>query len=321
MPDSLPTSLVSLQTGNRVNELLPGYNPLELQHLTRLTHLDVRSLKANDVLPPSLRSLQVHDKLDLNVAEYPLDLWMGLPGSCVNLDQLQYVQHLHLSSHPSDISRLQQLTQLTHLGLQCSVQSVEATTAAALSTLPLRWLHLNSDNIEGAAASSESDDILAQLGRYTQLTYLQLQLLTILSPVANLSRQLQRLPALQELQLVRLRVANPVNPATADPGALNPAAAADPEGVLAAPGADPQAEIVVDSQGAVDSMWGPLFKAVPLLAPLRKLVVFGLLPAVHDSDVDVLRGASQLTCLRLAACVVVRSQRLKLACLSTKRSG
>jgi hypothetical protein len=184
--------------------------------------------------------------------------------------------------------------------------------------LPLRWLHLNSDNIEGAAASSESDDILAQLGRYTQLTYLQLQLLTILSPVANLSRQLQRLPALQELQLVRLRVANP---ATADPGALNPAAAADPEGVLAAPGADPQAEVVVDSQGAVDSMWGPLFKAVPLLAPLRKLVVFGLLPAVHDSDVDVLRGASQLTCLRLAACVVVRSQRLKLACLSTKRSG
>jgi hypothetical protein len=121
MPDSLPTSLVSLQTGNRVNELLPGYNPLELQHLTRLTHLDVRSLKANDVLPPSLWSLQVHDKLDPNVAEYPLDLWMGLPGSCVNLDQLQYVQHLHLSSHPSDISRLQQLTQLTHLGLQCSV--------------------------------------------------------------------------------------------------------------------------------------------------------------------------------------------------------
>lgn len=71
MPDSFPTSLVSLQTGNRINELLPGCNPLELQHLTRLTHLDVRSLKANDVLPPSLRSLQVHEPLDLKMPRAP----------------------------------------------------------------------------------------------------------------------------------------------------------------------------------------------------------------------------------------------------------
>jgi hypothetical protein len=169
--------------------------------------------------------------------------------------------------------------------------------------LPLRWLYLNSDGIEGKAASRASDAILAQLGSYTQLTYLQLQQLTIPSPVAIISRQLQRLPALQELQLVRLRATSPVNRAAADPGVLNPAAA-DPEsdGGPAAPGADPQAEVVVDNQGAVDSMWGPLFKAVPLLAPLRKLAVDRL--QLLDGDVDALGGASQLTCLRLAACGV-----------------
>lgn len=66
----------------------------------------------------------------------------------------------------------------------------------------------------------------------------------------------------------------------------------------------------VNSQGAVhamsseDSTWGPLFRAVPYLTPLRKLFVERLLPAVRDSEVDVLRGASQLTCLKLAACGV-----------------
>lgn len=43
----------------------------------------------------------------------------------------------------------------------------------------------------------------------------------------------------------------------------------------------------VNSQGAVhamsseDSTWGPLFRAVPHLTPLRKLFVERLLPAVH----------------------------------------
>lgn len=62
----------------------------------------------------------------------------------VDLDHLQDLQHLHLSSHPYNISKLQRLTGLTHLGLQCRLHSVEATSAAVLASLPLRRLHLQS---------------------------------------------------------------------------------------------------------------------------------------------------------------------------------
>lgn len=90
--------------------------------------------------------------------------------------------------------------------------------------------------------------------------------------MASLTGQLQGLPALQELQLVRLRAQNPVTPAAADPSVPNPAAA-DPEGGHAAPGGDPLAEVVVDSRGAMDSAWSLLFRAVTVMGPLRKLVV------------------------------------------------
>ena len=138
---------------------------------------------------------------------------------------------------------------------------------------------MNNDGIEGGPASRALDAILAQLGSYTQLTYLQLQQLSIPSHMASLSRQLQRL---QELQLADMKAAQP-QPATA--------AGVDPRGG-------------VHSHGNVheDSVWGPLFRVVPLLAPLRKLIVDRLLPAVHDRDVSALGGASQLTCLRIAAC-------------------
>jgi hypothetical protein len=302
---SLPTSLVRLQIGS--TESIPRHKLVALQHLTRVTHLEVKSLKAKDVLPPSLRSLQVDDPLDLRMPRAPAGRsdprWHpGMDDMLVDLDQLQDLQQLHLSSHPYNISKLQRLTGLTHLGLECRVHSGEATSAAVLASLPLRRLHLQSGiaGVEGASRRGFGD-VLAQLGSYTHLTCLKLQELSTPCSVASLAGQLQGLPVLQELQLVRLRAQDPANPAAADPSVLNPAADY-PEGGPAAPGGDPLAEVVVDSRGAVDSAWGLLFRAVPLLAPLRKLVVEGL--PLQDDNVDALRAATQLTCLGLTGCGV-----------------
>lgn len=66
---SFPTSLASLQIGS--TESIPRHKLVALQHLTRVTHLEVKSLKAKDVLPPSLRSLQVHEPLDLKMPRAP----------------------------------------------------------------------------------------------------------------------------------------------------------------------------------------------------------------------------------------------------------
>jgi hypothetical protein len=73
LPDSsvcatFPPSLVSLQTGGSKSwkdELLSGPGHLQLQHLTRLTHLDVRRLNGKSALPPSVRSLHVHGPLSM----------------------------------------------------------------------------------------------------------------------------------------------------------------------------------------------------------------------------------------------------------------
>jgi hypothetical protein len=134
------------------------------------------------------------------------------------------------------------------------------------------------------------------LGGCTQLTCLKLQELTISKPVANLSRQLPRLHALQELQLVELKAAQPRAAAAAA------AAGADPGGMA-------------NSQGGVHagSAWGPIFTTIPSLVPLKKLVVEKL--SLLDSDVDALGGVSQLTCLRLTGCGITEAAaaRLRLA--------
>jgi hypothetical protein len=123
MPDrtvaSFPTSLVSLQMGAAIDKFFLGEKPLELQHLTRVTHLEVRSLPANAALPSSLRSLHAHNYLNLSLAEDTLGMWPSLVGARIALDQLQMLQHLHLSTHPHNISRLQQLTALRNLPASC----------------------------------------------------------------------------------------------------------------------------------------------------------------------------------------------------------
>ena len=63
---SLPTSLASLHIHNDPTSRL---GRLRLQHLTRLTHLDVSRLDARVTLPPSLRSLHVQQPLNLSVPE------------------------------------------------------------------------------------------------------------------------------------------------------------------------------------------------------------------------------------------------------------
>jgi hypothetical protein len=161
-----------------------------------------------------------------------------------------------------------------------------------LPTLPLKWLHLDGGGLQDDAPLREDcDHILAHLGGCTQLTCLKLQEVTISNLVANLSRQLPRLPALQELQLAELKVAQPRAAAGADHGGR------------------------ANSQGGehADSAWGPLFTTIPSLVPLKKLVVERL--PLLDIDVDTLGGASQLTCLRLAACGIseAAAARLRLA--------
>jgi hypothetical protein len=193
------------------------------------------------------------------------------------------LQHLHLSAdmHRGQISRLQQLTALTHLGLRGQVLSAEHTMSEAVSaSLPLRWLHVFGSG--GATSNGQFERVLLQLGSCTQLTFLQLSTwhdLNMTGSVASLSAQLQRLPGLQELQLVAQRAAEYQGPIDAEH---------DQGGVI--------------SQGVVgeESVWGPLFNLVPSLAPLRTLNVDRVL--LVDSDVDALGGASQLTCLRLAGC-------------------
>jgi hypothetical protein len=275
---SFPSSLVSLQIQDEI--MIPGHECLQLQHVTRLTHLEVREVDSRAALPPSLRSLRVHHfNLSVHADIQQRAMAEGYPDSRVDLGQLQNLQRLHLNSKPYDISRLQQLTALTHLGLRCDFLSfiVRHTSDAVLASLPLRWL-----DVFGFGAGEPCIDwqrVLPQLGSYTQLTYLQLRQLHMTGYVASLSEQLQRLPALQELQLVRLTAAEPQS----------------------APAAE-HAQGGVDSQGVVggESAWGPLFRAVPILAPLRTLVVDRVL--LVDGDVDALGGASQLTCLRLTGC-------------------
>jgi hypothetical protein len=273
---SFPTSLVSIQIQDEI--MVPGRGCLQLQHLTRLTHLEVGWVDSRAALPPSLRSLRVHKNINLSVYEDLQAKWEGEPDPRVDLNQLRNLQHLHLSSAPHDsISRLQQLTGLTHLGLWCNVSADRTISDAVSASLPLRWLHVS--GFEGHESCFELRRILPQLGSCTQLTYLQLRQLHMTGYVASLSHELQQLPALQELQLVRLTAAEPQG---------GPAAEHDQGGVT--------------GQGVVGekSAWGPLFRAIPILAPLRTLVVDRV--PLDDSCVDALGGATQLTSLRLAGC-------------------
>lgn len=128
-------------------------------------------------------------------------------------------------------------------------------------------------SLHTAASRRGFGDVLAQLGSYTHLPQPshmpQASKLSVPCSVASLTGhvltvQLQGLPALQELQLVRPRAQNPVTPAAADPSVPNPAAA-DPEGGHAAPGGDPLAEVVVDSRVAMDSTSLGVFCSGPYL--------------------------------------------------------
>lgn len=316
LPDSsvcatFPPSLVSLQTGGSKSwedELQSGPGRLQLLHLTRLTHLDVQRLDGKSALPPSVQSLHVHGPLSMIEPDDSIGMdrmfsMLGLQDLCVDLSSLQHLQHLDLYDQPNSMAHLQRLKHLTHLGLRCDrVDLIADTSAAVLPTLPLKWLHLDGGGLQddvrmwGMPLREDCDHILAHLGGCTQLTCLKLQEVTISNPVANLSRQLPRLHALQELQLVELKAAQPRAAAAAA------AAGADPGGMA-------------NSQGGVHagSAWGPIFTTIPSLVPLKKLVVEKL--SLLDSDVDALGGASQLTCLRLTGCGITEAAaaRLRLA--------
>jgi hypothetical protein len=291
LPDSsvcatFPPSLVSLQTGGSKSwedELQSGPGRLQLQHLTCLTHLDVHRLDGKCALPPSVQSLHVHGPLSMIEPDDSIGMdrmfsMLGLQDLCVDLSSLQHLQHLDLYDQPNSMAHLQRLKHLTHLGLRCDrVDLIADTSAAVLPTLPLKWLHLDGGGLQDDVPLREDcDHILAHLGGCTQLTCLKLQELTISNPVANLSRQLPRLHALQELQLVELKAAQPRAAAAA-------AAAGDDPGGMA------------NSQGVVHagSAWGPIFTTIPSLVPLKKLVVEKL--SLLDSDVDALGGVSQLS--------------------------
>jgi hypothetical protein len=306
-PDNLvfsqfPISLASLQFGEEYKFSgawwFRAKPTLELHHLTRLTNLQVTELEGRATVPQSLRSLTV-DHL-----YYLCDPDDGPK----QLQQLQHLQHLHLqqSCRCREVTMLQQLTQLTHLGMVCSLLSGitderDAKLSAVMPTVPLKWLRLY-----GVSYQSESPDIsrqtgvgsiLAALGSCTQLTHLQLESVRVGSSVVVLCEQLQKLPALEELQLVSLEAPKLVGPGGGGGGGGSSGGGGGSD-------ADADAGVVAGDGGQVGSgsYWGPLWREFALLAPLRSLMVQQV--PLQDGDVSALGAASQLACLRLVDCGV-----------------
>lgn len=187
------------------------------------------------------------------------------------LVQLQHLQHLQLLDLPPtpQLQQLQQLTGLTAFGMQCPAPD-DDSTAVVVARLPLTRLGMHGypgDNFSNAWVPRRwlRSSMLAALGSCTRLTYLSLERLSVAGTVCRLCEQLQKLPSLQELRLVVLCM-----------------------------------RVTADSK--CDGKWEPLWRAVPQLLPLRKLVAGGL--CLEGDMVTVLAAATQLTCLMLADCAV-----------------
>lgn len=204
---------------------------------------------------------------------------------------------------------LQQLTQLTHLGVVCKIlrrvtDGRDIKLPALLPTLPLKWLRLHGASFRSNCLQQTSGEgsILAALGSCTQLTHLQLESVRVGCSVVRLCEQLRKLPALQELQLVSLEAPKPVGTGVGVDGGVDVDGGGGDDGGGASGGAGAGVDPRDAGQGSAGSFWGPLWRDVALLAPLRRLVV-ELMP-LQDGDVSALASASQLTCLKLVGCGV-----------------